>query len=98
MFLIQPSPASQVIEVFRHKCPTEDIRTVEVWSTRVDEGNAPTDILVRQVTIEAGGFYTFKKPVLGWITRWQAIIVAHLAVIAAAISYRLWQARRESPA
>ncbi len=81
-------------EIGRIPCPTNDVRTVEVWSTRVDKGNAPADILLRSLQIDADAFYSYKRPVLGWITWWQLLIVGNVVVIGGLLGYRAWSNRR----
>jgi hypothetical protein len=87
IFSIVPKGGSPT-EIARRPCPTEDIRTVEVWSTRVDKGNSPSDILISKLTLESDGFYSFKKPVLGWFTWWQAIVGGHVIAILGLLIYR----------
>ena len=93
VFLIQPDLKSDLVEVARQACPSSDIRTIEVWSTRVDKGNAPSDMTFKRLTIAADGFYTFKRPVMGWLTWWQTLILAHLVVISFAVGILIWQRR-----
>ena len=81
-------------EIARIPCPTNDVRTVEVWSTRVDTGNAPADILLRSLRIDADSFYSYKRPVLGWITWWQLLIIGNVVVIGGLLVYRAWSNRQ----
>ena len=97
VFSIEPTPGAKRIEVARHECPTNDVRNVEVWSTRVEKGNAPSDIIIKKLTLESDAFYSFKRPVLGWITWWQGLIAAHFVVIAMALAFRAWQSRSHLP-
>ena len=80
-------------EIARIPCPTNDVRTVEVWSTRVETGNAPADILLRSLRIDADSFYSYKRPVLGWITWWQLLIIGNVVVIGGLLAYRAWLGR-----
>jgi hypothetical protein len=90
VFSIQPK-GETAIEIARQPCPTSDIRSVEVWSTRVEKGNSPSDILVSKLTLQSDGFYSFKKPVLGWFTWWQGIVAAHVVAIFGLLLYRVRQ-------
>ncbi len=93
LFFIEPAKTKERQEVARLTCPAHDIRTVEVWSTRVDKGNAPADILLRSLEIEADTFYAFKRPVLGWLTWWQALMIGNVALIVGLLGYRVWSNR-----
>ena len=97
VFSIEPTMGAKRIEIVRKPCPTNDVRSVEVWSTRVDKGNAPSDILLKKLTLECGEFYSFKRPVLGWFTWWQGLIAANVLVIFMALAYRAWQSRSHLP-
>ncbi len=81
-------------EITRLPCPNNDVRSVEVWSTRVDKGNVPADILLRTLRIESSSFYSYKRPVLGWLTWWQLLIVCNVAAIGGLLVYRAWSSRR----
>ena len=90
IFSIEAAKEKERKEIARIPCPTNDVRTVEVWSTRVDKGNAPADILLRSVRINADSFYSYKRPVLGWITWWQLLIIGNVVVIGGLLAYRAW--------
>lgn len=94
IFSIEPKSDGQRSEVARVPCPTNDVRSVEVWSTRVDKGNAPSNLLIKRLTLDADAFYSFKRPVAGRFTWWQALIAAHVVVIGGAVSYMIWQRRK----
>ncbi len=94
IFSIEQTKEKVSNEIARLPCPTSDVRTVEVWSTRVDKGNVPADILLRSLRIDADSFYSYKRPVLGWFTWWQLLIVANVAVIGGLLAYRAWSNRR----
>ncbi len=94
IFSIEPKPDGQRSEVARQPCPNSDVRSVEVWSTRVDTGNAPTDILIKRLTLDAGAFYSFKRPLAGRLTWWQGLILGHVVVILGAVGVMVWQRRR----
>ncbi len=87
--------SGESMEIARLRCPTADVRSVEVWSTRVEEGNAAADILLRTLTVSAEGFYTYKQPLFGWFSWWRLVIGSQVALIIGLLGYRVWQAVRE---
>ncbi len=94
IFSIEPTKDKVRKEIARLPCPTKDVRTIEVWSTRVDKGNVPAEILLRSLRIDADSFYSYKRPVLGWITWRQLLIIGNVAGIGGLLAYRAWSNRR----
>lgn len=87
VFSIQPKGASTAQEIARAACPSEDIICVEVWSTRVEKGNAPADVTFRQLTLNSDGFYSYKGNESGWFNWWTGGLALQIAVVVGLVIY-----------
>jgi hypothetical protein len=59
-------------------CPDADVRSVSTWCTRLPTGNAPTELLMKQFTIDADSFYAYQTSRLTWFSWWYVLIAASL--------------------
>ncbi len=80
-FFIEPAGSGERIAIASTPCPVEDVRSIEVWSTRVAKGNAPAEILVRRLVIDAGDFYAFKPSVFSYFSWWTWMVLAQVIVV-----------------
>lgn len=74
-------------EITKQQCPNADVRGVEVWSPRVAKGNAPSDILLRKLTMQADKFYPFQPTQASWFTWWRLLVVCQMVVTSIAVWY-----------
>lgn len=70
--------------IFEIDCGTGDVQSLSVWCTRQDKGNAPAEYLLRSLTVEANGFYSYKKS-SDWFTWWHGMGLTSLAALAIGI-------------
>jgi hypothetical protein len=82
-------------EILKAECGSKDIQSVSVWCTRQDQGNTPAEYLLRSLTVQADGFYSYQKANRSF-TWWQVTSLACLAALVVAISLKVRAARNPS--
>jgi hypothetical protein len=69
-------------------CPDADVRSVSTWCTRLPSGNAPTEFLVKEFTMDADSFYAYQTSRMSWFSWWYVLISASLLSTAGLLVYQ----------
>jgi hypothetical protein len=83
--------ASGSTELARAPCPSNDVRNVEVWSTRLEKGNAPAELLFKKLTIRAEAFYSYQKQRTAWNSNWRVWIATNFFGL---VLLLIWRSRK----
>jgi hypothetical protein len=70
------------------ECPAADVRGIEVWCTRVEQGNRATDILLKSLTVTADQFYAFQQRQQPFWTWWKIIVAVQMLVVLGALFWK----------
>ncbi len=76
------------------ECPNADVSGVEVWCTRVNEGNRSTDILVESLKFEADEFIAFREGKPRFLSKWRVIFAVQLALLLGLLFWA-WKQKRQ---
>lgn len=82
--------------IFKIDCGTGDIQSLSVWCTRQDKGNAPAEYLLKSLTVEADGFYSYKKSSHGF-TWWHGMGLTSLAALAVGVLLKVRGSMKPNP-
>ena len=77
-FLVSMGGKEQLLQEI--PSPMGDVQSLSVWCTRQDNGNSPAEFLLRTLTVESDGFYSYKTT-SHWFTWWHGLGAASLTVL-----------------
>jgi hypothetical protein len=61
-------------ELGRLECPAAEVRSASVYCTRLKKGNARAEFLLKKLSVEAEGFYSYQAPKSNRLT-WSRILL-----------------------